>query len=114
LFIVRLSSFIFFHAPCIFLLNLSLNIYPFTDSAPPSHTTVGKQVIQTLAGLSQSYIIWWGAAYLISGVLSRMQFGSTLNRFWFTRSYLPCEICSFVAFHGAGPAPSIYHITYNN
>jgi len=32
-------------------LNLSLNLYSFTDSAPPSHTTAGRQVFHTLAGL---------------------------------------------------------------
>ena len=49
--------------------NLNLNIFhPFTDSAPPSHTTAGRQVLLPQASL------WENPGRSTS---SRMQFGST-------------------------------------
>jgi|GEM_PF-4580632 len=36
--------------PFFLLLNLNLSL-SFTDSAPPSHTTAGRQVLETLAGI---------------------------------------------------------------
>ncbi len=38
-------------SPCHYYCHTNLNLHSFTDSAPPSHTTAGRQILETLAGL---------------------------------------------------------------